>query len=192
MLYAQNRFDFTMCTAEDITSFLEQIGRNNARYILYIYVDFPQFHSLILNDVTLEDDSVRILAKIQSECTKLGTLTTSVRSTNAMEVKLYALDHPKIVAEALALVDTRFRAISSLQEIIVEVYEDGRSNYVRNEMKNHGWTISAVEYVEELDFDRSFSDIEEDDSRFDYRFDDSGDDDYDIDDDSDFWRRALD
>jgi hypothetical protein len=109
-----------------------------------------------------------------------------------MEVKLYALDHLKIVAEALALVDTRFRAISSLQEIIVEVYEDGRSNHVRNEMKNHGWKISAVEYVEELDFDRSFSDIEEDDSRFDYRFDDSGDDDYDIDDDSDFWRRALD
>ena len=78
-----------------------------------------------------------------------------------MEVKLDALDHPKIVAEALALVDARFRAFSSLQEIIVEVYEDGPSNHIRREMKNHGWTISATEYVEEPDFDRSFSDIEE-------------------------------
>jgi hypothetical protein len=28
-------------------------------------------------------------------------------------------------------------------------------------MKNHGWAISATEFVEEPDFDRSFSDIEE-------------------------------
>lgn len=70
-----------------------------------------------------------------------------------MEVKLDALDHPKIIAEALALVDARFRAFSSLQEIIVEVYEDGLSDHIRREMKNHGWTISATEYVEEPDFD---------------------------------------
>ena len=60
-----------------------------------------------------------------------------------MEVRLEALDYPKIVAEGLALVDARFRAISSLQEIIVEVYEDGPSDYIRREMKNHGWTIRA-------------------------------------------------
>jgi hypothetical protein len=53
-----------MCTSEDVTSFLEQIGRNNASYILYICVDFPQFHYLDLHDLTLEDDSVCILAKI--------------------------------------------------------------------------------------------------------------------------------
>jgi hypothetical protein len=46
-----------------------------------------------------------------------------------------------------------FKAISSLQEIIVEVYEDGPSDHIRREMKNHGWTISATEYVEEPDFD---------------------------------------
>lgn len=190
MLYAQNRFDFTMCTSEDVTSFLEQIGHRNARYILYICVDFPEFQHLDLHDVTLEDDSVRILAKIQSDCTKLGTLKTSLRSTNAMEVELDALDYPKIVDEGLALVDARFRAISSLQEIIVEVYEDGPSDHIRREMKNHGWTNSVIEYVEESDFDRSFSDIEDDDYR--YYDDDSGGDNYDIDDDSDFWRRAAD
>jgi hypothetical protein len=195
MLHAQNRFDFAMCTSEDVISFLKQIGRNNASYILYICVDFPKFHYLNLHDVTLEDDSVCILAKIQGDCTKLGTLTTSLHSTNAMEVKLDALDHPKIVAEALALVNARFRAISSLQEIIVEVYEDGPSGYIQREMKNHRWAISATEYVKESDFDRSFSDIEDDDYRYgdDYRYyDGGGGDDYDIDDDSDFWRRVGD
>jgi hypothetical protein len=53
-------------------------------------------------------------------------------------VKLDALDHPKIVAEALALADARFRAFSSLLEIIVEVYEDGPCNHIRREIKNHG------------------------------------------------------
>jgi hypothetical protein len=190
VLYAQNRFDFALCDSEDVTSFLEQIGRNNASYILHICVDFPKFHYLDLHDVTLEDDSVCILAKIQGDCTRLCTLTTSLRSTNAMELKLDALDHPKIVAEALALVDARFRAISSLQEIIVEVYEDGPSDCIRREMKNHGWTISATEYVEVCAFDRSFSDIEDDD--YGYYDDGSGGDDYDIDNDSDFWRRAGD
>jgi hypothetical protein len=45
-------------------------------------------------------------------------------------------------------------------------------------MKNHGWTISAIEHVEESDFNRSFSDIEDDDYHYDD--DDSGGDDYDI------------
>jgi hypothetical protein len=188
ILYGQNYFDFTS-TSENVTSFLEQIGHNNASYILYICVDFPEFHCLDLHEITFEDDSVRILAKILSHCTNLIKLRTSLHSTNAMEVRLEALDYPKIVAEGLALVDARFRAISSLQEIIVEVYEDGPSDYIRREMKNHGWTIRAIEYVEEPDFDRFFSDTEDDDYRYD---DDSGGDDYDIDDDSDFWRRAGD
>lgn len=190
IFYAQNRFDFTECAAEDITSFLGQIGRINANYILYIYIDFPIVHYQDLHDITLEDDSVRILAKIQSDCTKLSTLTTSLYSTNTMEVKLDALDNPKIVVEALALVDTHFRAISSLQEIIVEAYEDGPSDHIRREMQSLGWTISTTEFVEESGFDRSLSDIEDDDYLDDDH--DSGSDDYDIDDDSDFWRRAGD
>ena len=182
VLYGQNRFNFTMCTSEHVASFLEQIGRNNAHYIWYICVDFPEFRCLDLHDVTIGDDSIRILAKIQSECNKLGTLTTSLHSTNAMELELDALDSPKIVAQAIALVDARFRAISSLQEIIVEVYEDGPSDHIRREMKSHGWTISATKHVEESGSDRSF----------DYGYDYDGGDDYDIDNDSDFWRRAED
>ena len=48
-----------------------------------------------------------------------------------MELKLDALDNPKIVTEALQLVNTRFRAISSLQEIIVKVYKEGPRGYIR-------------------------------------------------------------
>jgi len=48
-----------------------------------------------------------------------------------MKLRLNALDNPKIVTEALKLVDTLFRARSSTQEIIFEVYEDGPSAYLK-------------------------------------------------------------
>jgi hypothetical protein len=192
LFYAQNRFDFTTANSEDVASFLGRIGRNNADCIRHVCVNFPEFLYLDLGDVTLEDNSVGILANIQSGCANLSTLTTSLYSTNDMELRLDALDNPKIVTEALRLVNTRFRAISSLQEVIVEVYEDGPSNHIRRAMEGHGWTISTIEYVEEEDFGRSFSDIEDDWDR-DYGYDDDAwDDDYDIDNDSDFWRRAGD
>ncbi|KAF2472696.1 uncharacterized protein BDR25DRAFT_283222 [Lindgomyces ingoldianus] len=190
LFYTQNRFNFTMHTPENVASFLEQIGRNNADYIRHICIDFPNFLYLDPGNVTLEDNSVRILAKIRTECAKLTTLTTSLYSTNAMELRLDALDHPKIVGEALKLVDTLFRAISSVQEIIVEVYEDSPNDHIRREMKSHGWTINAIEYVEEFGSDISFGDTED----YDYRYDDGDydDEEYDIDNDSDFWRRAAD
>ena len=110
-----------------------------------------------------------------------------------MELELDALDHPKIVAEAMALVNTRFRAISTLQEILVEVYEDGPNDHIRREMKSHGWTISGKEHVEESCSDRSFGDFEDIDYGYNDDDDDSGDykDEYDIDNDSDSWRRAA-
>jgi hypothetical protein len=188
LFYAQNRFDFTMATAEDVDVFLETIGRNNAGCIRNIRVDFPNLRDLEPSNVTLEEASDGMLANIQSGCANLRTLTTSLDSTNAMEVRLDALDSPKIVAEALTLVHTRFKAISSLQDIIVEVYEDGPSDYIRREMENHGWTVVITKYVEDWGSDRFFSDFEDD-----YGYDDDdGDDAYDIDNDSDFWRRAGD
>lgn len=108
-----------------------------------------------------------------------------------MALKLDALDSPQIVVEALALVDARFRAISPLREVIVEVYEDGPSADIRRKMESHGWTINVTEQVEESDFDGSFSDVED----HDYSYDDYGDNDYDEFDemfDDDYWRRAGD
>lgn len=99
-----------------------------------------------------------------------------------MALRLDGLDDPEVVTEALKLVNTRFRAISSLQEIIVEVYEDGPSDCLRRKMESHGWTISTTENVEEEDF-------EHDDYGYDSGGDDDDDvddDDYDIDSDSDF------
>jgi hypothetical protein len=191
LLYAQNQFDFAQCTSENVTKFLDQIGRNNANYIRHIYIDFPKFNHLDMNDIILEDDSARILEKIQNDCNKLDTLTTSLRSTNDMELKLDALDHPKIAVNAIALINARFRTILSLRNIVVEVYEDGPSNQIRSAMESHGWTIRTRKNPEDLGSYRSFTDSDDayDDYSDDYGYHyDYDDDEY----DSDFWRRAGD
>ncbi len=191
LFYAQNRFDFVKATAEDIALFLKTIGRNNAGSIRNIRIDFPTLRDLEPSNITLEKASANMLTNIQSYCTDLRTLTTSSNSTNAMKVRLFALDNPKVAAEALTLVNTRFKAISSLQDIIVEVYEDDSSNYIRSEMENLGWRFDLTEYVEDWYSGGPISDFADDDDTFGYA-DDNGDDAYDIDDDSDFWRRAGD
>ena len=50
-------------------------------------------------DVTLGEGSNGILAKIQSGCNNLRTLTTSLYRTNAIALRLDALDNPKIAIE---------------------------------------------------------------------------------------------
>lgn len=107
-----------------------------------------------------------------------------------MELRLDALDNPKIVTKTLKLINTHFRAISSLQEIIVDVYKDDPSGHMRRQIESHEWTIRITKYVKEENFDRSFSDFEDDNYGYDSGRDD--DDNYDIDNDSDFWRRASD
>ncbi|KAI1424928.1 hypothetical protein F5Y12DRAFT_714793 [Xylaria sp. FL1777] len=199
LFYGNNCFDLSGVAAEIVILFLKQIGNNNAAYIRHVIIDFPGFSHADPGDVTLEG-SVTILEYFQSRCTSLTSLTTSLHSTNAMELTLDGLDNHKVATEALELIDTHFRAISPLQDIILEVYEDGPSGYIRQRMKSLGWTVSIADYVD--DWGRSFSDYDDDDYSFgyggesdDYDDDDDGggDNDYDdYDNDSDFWRRAAD
>ncbi|KAH7001023.1 hypothetical protein EDB80DRAFT_721339 [Ilyonectria destructans] len=151
LFYSQNRFDFTGVDPEKLAWFLEQIGSHNAGCIRHIVIDFPEFLYPDPGDITIDESSVSILASIQSGCANLSTLTTSLYSTNAMELQLDNLDDYNAATEVLTLVDTRFRAISSLQEIILEVYEDGPSDHLRRRMESYGWTLSTTVYVEEED-----------------------------------------
>lgn len=193
LLYARNRFDLTIGTPENVASFFARIGRKNADHIRHIYVDFPRFLRVEPDNVTLYDVSAGILAKIQSSCVNLSTLTISRSCIFDMELDIEAQDNPKLATEALELVNTHFRAITSLQEIIVEVYEDRPSDHIRRRMESHGWTIRTTRHVEVESSDRSFGD----DAPDGYGHDSFGDDDddkdsYDIDNDSDYWRRAAD
>ena len=54
------------------------------------------------------------------------------------------------VHEALTLVDARFKAIPSLKEVIVNLYDEPPSDYLRKKIQKCGWIIK-VTALEESD-----------------------------------------
>ncbi|KAI8626364.1 hypothetical protein F5Y19DRAFT_447218 [Xylariaceae sp. FL1651] len=120
--YSRNCFDFALASSENIARFLKTIGRN-VDYIRHIRVNFPQLLSLESGGVALGDNDASILATIQGRCTDLSTITTSFNNTTPTGPDLDLLDDLKFFVEALELVDTRFRAMTSLEEINIGVFE---------------------------------------------------------------------
>jgi hypothetical protein len=156
LFYSQNRFDFASRAIKHIAGFLEQIGGNNSGYIRNICIGFPDFAvNYESGNVTLEDDTVDILSKIQSGCTNLRTLMMSLRflfGGDPIWLPLNTIENFEIIVKIIKLVNTRLTAISSLQEIIVEIHKDGANDDLRREMESYGWKICIVEIKEDDSF----------------------------------------
>lgn len=140
--YAQNTFEFALSNAQ---AFLDKIGLTNASSIQHVTITFPSLYDLETPDIVLGVGDSQGLSKIQNDCTSLITLETDLESSNTWQTKLDELDNLNIVEEALALVDSRFRAIPSLQKITVNLYEEGPCDYIKEEMINHGWVINTTQ-----------------------------------------------
>ena len=95
----------------------------------------------------LEEDSISTLELICDHYTNIATFETLVYDTFRLEYANYKLNNPPIAAEVLDLLDARFRAISSLKEVIVDVYiydDNGLSDDLRKKMCDYGWTIKVT------------------------------------------------
>ncbi|KFY07102.1 hypothetical protein V492_07446 [Pseudogymnoascus sp. VKM F-4246] len=158
LILYQNQFDFTKADPEEVSSFLEKIGRSNADSIRHVVIEFPSLTNLELGSVAIHEYYVGILASIQSHCTNLETLTTSRRTTDDMESTFNRLDDPEIVTKALTLVNTQFRAISSLQDIIVKVFETPQYDHIRKQFEDQGWIVDSNDYDSDWNSDASGDD----------------------------------
>ncbi|PQE32483.1 hypothetical protein CJF32_00001246 [Rutstroemia sp. NJR-2017a WRK4] len=96
--------------------------------------------------MTLTGESEAALATIRDYYISLRMLTTEKGTGGSMEVVLTGLNDDRVVAKALELVDERFRAVASLQEIIVEMYEYDPTISVRTEIERRGWRIVEFEF----------------------------------------------
>jgi hypothetical protein len=95
----------------------------------------------------LKEDSIRTLELICDYYTNIATLKTSVHNIFRLECADYKLDNSLIAAEALDLLDARFRAILLLKEVIINVYmynNNGLSDNLRKKMCDCGWTIKVT------------------------------------------------
>ncbi|KAI9923425.1 hypothetical protein ASPWEDRAFT_177795 [Aspergillus wentii DTO 134E9] len=191
LLYGNNCFDLLPSSPIRIPEFLDTIGLVNASNLSCIRIGFPEFRD-DGEEVSLEEESLRTLTKIQAYCTNLKCITATAPTTYWIGIQL-SVGSPSICDRALDLVAAHFRAITSLQDIVMEVYDEGLNSSIIRKMKSYGWTLRTVEPMEEeeWDNDRTWDEIEDDYYLYNDD-DDDNDDGYDIDNDSDFWRRAAD
>lgn len=150
----QNRIDFTNAAPSFISTFFGEIGPDNADCIRHVYVQFPNFCDLKVGNVTIDAQWTEGLKSIQRGCANLRTLTISQCGVYPMESLFGNFYDKEVVAETLTLVNTLFRAtFPSLQDIIVEVYENDPNGYIRNQVENQGWTVIARDTIYISDFD---------------------------------------
>jgi hypothetical protein len=156
LFYNQSIFELGTGTPRNIASFLEQIGRSNADCIRHIHIDFPRLY-VNTGYVYLNNYNLGVLVNIRSGFAFLSTLTMSQMDRKAHiapldvspDVDSFAPTAEfEIITEGLKLVDINIRAIASLQDVIVELYEDGLSDHIRGEMKRLGWKIQPISYAE--------------------------------------------
>jgi hypothetical protein len=85
-----------------------------------------------------------------------------------MEVWLDMHKSPKTTTEAMALINSRFRAIPPLEEVVIEVFEEARTQdgYIWEEMKRVGWTISVKKSVEDSEDSDHISEDGDDESDY--------------------------
>jgi hypothetical protein len=150
LFYSHTCFRFTQRAAENVSDFLGLIGRNNADCIRHICVGFPKFNyqepgNFLDFSVTLKDTSVGILTNIQSGCANLSTLTLHKGGSATRDLENYALEEPWVITGVLKLINPFFRAMSSLQWIIIDLAVNdlyGRTdlnNLILKEMESQGW-----------------------------------------------------
>jgi len=94
----------------------------------------------------LQEDSIKTLELIQDNCTGIATPETLLRDTYQLECAYYKLDNSPIAADVLDLLDKYFKAISSVNEVIVDVHvydDDGLSDDLTEKIRNCGWTFKV-------------------------------------------------
>lgn len=152
LFYAQNTFELTLLQPRypHISDFFSQIGPTNASTIRHLCLDIPEFDDLDRNNVTFDKDSEDILKLLQNACPNLTTLVWGRYSTAQMELMFerdVLLPYPDVIGKALEFVDTRIRALSSVEEIYVEVIACFYADETISAMKSNGWIIRLEGYV---------------------------------------------
>ncbi|KAG2418920.1 hypothetical protein HFD88_002023 [Aspergillus terreus] len=141
VLYGGNIFDFRpgFRLLYEGVGFIDRIGSHNARYIRHIQIDiFPLLY--YPSDPRMANAISHDFSKIQSHCSNLKTLVVSQLGFLLLGVVSRDSRDPKIdAAEIIAGFDARARAITSLEEIIVDVPREFEAPCLMKKMEGHGW-----------------------------------------------------
>jgi hypothetical protein len=150
LLYSNNRFQFPEVfssaplapTHAHVAPFLTQI-RLQARHIRRICIPFPTFNYPVPETATLHQVHIDNLELIRKTCTDIETLELLIPTEHCN----YALGDWAVATDALNILDTHFRSIRSLKEIIInfeEYPECDPDDDLTKKLHDIGWTVTIT------------------------------------------------
>ena len=153
LLYSNNRFRFpkvftftsSITDSAHIAPFLHQI-ESQASHIRHICIPFPTFDYPQPDRARLHKAHIKNLELVRDTYTSIRTLELLVSSNCAN----YALSDSSIAAEVLDLLDTHFKNIPSLKEIVInfEMYlEQDPSDDLTKKMHDYEWTVKVTKLL---------------------------------------------
>lgn len=146
VLYSRNCFDIG--NSNLFSLFLNQIGSHNSRYLSSLIIPFPDVHfDGHLMDISLKEDSMQTLNLIRLKCDNVVCLNASLHTSHAMELRLDAFDAPRAVDKVLNLIDTQIKAMSSLKEFRINVYDEPIDIALRKKMRCYGWRLEVAQQI---------------------------------------------
>lgn len=150
--YAQNISDLQCLSSVGLDRFFESIGHDNASHKQHVCLKFPDFDPPLYTRqeqelLSVDAASIREIASIRNNCINVRTLKMIAERTCSYMAALANIGDQKTVSDAVALLDSHFRMIPSLQNNVVEYLgiRNNRNAYVEREMERHGWTIEVAQ-----------------------------------------------
>ncbi|CZR68828.1 uncharacterized protein PAC_18728 [Phialocephala subalpina] len=159
LLYSNNRFRFpdvftsisSITDSAHITPFLSRIGSQASliRYICITFPAYPSFYDPQRDGARFRESHIKNLELIRDTCTSITTLELSIPPDHAN----YVFDDSSMAIETLDLLDTRFKDIPSLKEIIVnfQVYsEEDLSDDRMKKIRDRGWAVEVTKLPKQI------------------------------------------
>ncbi|KNG82897.1 hypothetical protein ANOM_008191 [Aspergillus nomiae NRRL 13137] len=145
VLYSTNEFaleESTKRQASLVKSFLNCIGPANAGFLSYLRMDFPAIERVDgqLGEIKIGEDGLQTLRLLQEQCTNLKTLETLVYGPNYGLLTDQEIN-VQLLRDVLEDINTQFRAIESLDRIIVKVCSGSASPPTIEFMEELGWIV---------------------------------------------------
>ncbi|KAB8215955.1 hypothetical protein BDV33DRAFT_194779 [Aspergillus novoparasiticus] len=145
VLYSENEFALEEGTKRQgslLKSFLDCIGSVKTGSLSYLRMNLPATERVYgqLDDIKIGEDGWQTLPLLQERCTSLKTPETLIYSTNCV------LDTDKdinvrFLQDALQDIDKQFRAIGSLDRIIVKISSGSPAPKTVELMQQLGWIV---------------------------------------------------
>lgn len=152
LLYSNNCFQFpNVCTwapspinSAHIAPFLHQIG-SYASLVRHICIPFPTLGDYLHESTRLHEAHIENLELIRDTCTHIATLELLLQ----LDHMSYVFSDSLFGTKALDLLNTQFKTISSLKEIIVnfQVYGSEDLSDLMKKMRDRTWTVEVTKFT---------------------------------------------